>query len=94
MVFNLWDDSYYFIYEFIEITGNNCIKNKNRKPWYVLNSSVFKNFQWWSNCLKLKNKFLLVSAWDYVFMFKDFQRTVSVYLLTHFLGTYNGALKF
>ena len=25
-------------------------------------SSVFKSFQWWSNCLKLKGKFLLVSA--------------------------------
>ena len=55
----IFDISFYdFIYKFIEITWNNCIKNQKRKPWYVLKSSVFKSFKWWSNCLKLKSKFL------------------------------------
>ena len=41
VVFNLWDTSFpYFIYKFIEITRNNCIKNIKRNPWYVL-SQVF-----------------------------------------------------
>ena len=63
VVFNLWDISFhYFIYKLIETTRNNFIKNKERKPWYVFKSSVFKSFQWWSNCSKLKIEFLLVSA--------------------------------
>ena len=51
---------HYSVYKFIKITGNNCIKNKKRKTWHVLKSSVFKNFQWWSwrrkfygKCIKL-----------------------------------------
>ena len=36
----------------------------------------------------------MVSAQDFVFMFKDFQWIVSVYLLIHFLGTYKGTPKF
>ena len=63
VVFSLWDVSFhYFIYKFIEINRNNCIKNTKMKPWYVLKSSAFKSFQLWSNCLKLKNKLILVSA--------------------------------
>ena len=53
---------HYFIYQFIEITSNNCIKNKKGRFEFVLKSSVFKSFQWRSNCLKLKNKFLMVSG--------------------------------
>ena len=65
----------------MEITRNNCIKNKKWKPWFVLESSVFNDDQ------TVKEQISVVREENYVFMFKDFQWTVSVYLSIHFLGT-------
>ena len=50
--------------------------------WYILKSSVFKSFQWWSNCFKMK----MVSAKNHIFMFKDFQLTIFEYFWTIFFS--------
>ena len=43
---------------------------------------------------EVEEQISMVSVYDYVFMFKDFQWTISAYLSIHFLGIYNGTLKF
>ena len=50
--------------------------------WYILKLSVFKSFQWWSNCFKMK----MVSTKNHVFMFKDFQLTIFEYFWTVFFS--------